>query len=184
MGTLSPDRNRSPSESFRLVYVGHVKQEKGVLELMEAVRRLGGDVVLDIYGPILGDISFKDLILGHSSYCGPVDPAVVPQLLGRYDALVLPTYYAGEGYPGVILEAYAAGLPVISTNWQCIPEIVTEDSGILVPPRDVDALVDAIRTMRMENLYHQFGAGVRTQAAFFDAQRWSDLYVEVSNDPA
>ena len=149
---------------------------------MDAVRQLGREVELDIYGPVFGGISAEELTSARSVYHGPVDPAAVPELLRRYDALALPSYYPGEGYPGVILEAYAAGLPVISTNWQCIPEIVTEESGILVPPRDVDALVSAIRKMSTGDLYQQFRAGARAKASSFDAVRWADVYVELSND--
>ncbi len=59
-------------------------------------------------------------------------------------AFVLPSLY-GEGMPMVVLEAMSAGLPVISTTVEGIPEVIREGrEGLLVPPDDVGALVAAV----------------------------------------
>ncbi|MGO9020343.1 MAG: glycosyltransferase family 4 protein [Syntrophobacteraceae bacterium] len=64
------------------------------------------------------------------------------------DIFVLPTYYPFEGQPTVIIEAMAAGCPVISTNHAAIPETVIDgETGILIPPRDSGALAEAILTL-------------------------------------
>ena len=57
-------------------------------------------------------------------YCDVVEPDNVLDVLWQYDALLLPTYQPGEGYPGVIIEACAVGLPVICTLWHRLPELV------------------------------------------------------------
>ena len=65
--------------------------------------------------------------------------------LAEYDALVLPTFYAGEGHPGVVIEAIVAGLPVIATRFRSLPELVEEGvNGVLVEPGDAGALAAAI----------------------------------------
>ena len=69
--------------------------------------------------------------------------ADIPQLLTLSDLLVLPSYT--EGLPLVILEAMAAGLPVVATPVGGIPEVVIhQETGFLVPVENVQALGDAI----------------------------------------
>jgi glycosyltransferase involved in cell wall biosynthesis len=60
----------------------------------------------------------------------------------RADVFVLPTFH--EGYGMVVAEALARGLPVISTPTGGIPELITDDAGILVPPGNVPALAAAL----------------------------------------
>jgi glycosyltransferase involved in cell wall biosynthesis len=72
-------------------------------------------------------------------FTGPVDRARKVELLREADLLVFPTYYKAEGHPWVIVEALAAGLPIVSTDRGCIRECV-DGNGRLVPPRDADGL--------------------------------------------
>ncbi|RTL69003.1 MAG: glycosyltransferase, partial [Hyphomicrobiales bacterium] len=73
---------------------------------------------------------------------GPM-PAREAFKLGR--ALVVPS--RAESFPYVVLEAGAAGVPLISTNVGGIPEIVAETGTTLIPPEDVEALADAMRAV-------------------------------------
>ncbi len=65
--------------------------------------------------------------------------------LSSNDFLVLSSNYETQGV--VLLEAFACGMPVVSTNVGGIPEIVNESNGILVPPQDPKKLADAMETM-------------------------------------
>ena len=65
--------------------------------------------------------------------------------LASSDFLVLPSNYETQGV--VILEAFACGMPAVSTNVGGIPEIVNESNGILVPPQEPEKLADAMQTM-------------------------------------
>lgn len=65
--------------------------------------------------------------------------------LASSDFLVLSSNYETQGV--VLLEAFACGLPVVSTNVGGIPEIVNESNGILVPPHDTEKLADAMQNM-------------------------------------
>ena len=61
----------------------------------------------------------------------------VPDLLNAMDIFVLPSY--SEGVSLALLEAMAAGLPVIATAVGGLPEVVTDgDNGLLIPPRDAE----------------------------------------------
>jgi glycosyltransferase involved in cell wall biosynthesis len=110
-------------------------------------------------------------------FLGLVSGKEKEELFLSSDIFVLPTYYPFEGQPTVIIEAMAAGCPVISTNHAAIPETVIDgDTGILIPPRNSEALSAAILT-----LVHD-GATFRqmSHAAF---QRYQEHYTaEKSND--
>jgi glycosyltransferase involved in cell wall biosynthesis len=61
------------------------------------------------------------------------------------DLVTLPSYM--EGCPNVVLEALASGRPVVATNVGGIPEIMSEEFGRLVPPRNPAALAEALRSV-------------------------------------
>lgn len=70
----------------------------------------------------------------------------VPALMNAADAFVMSS--AWEGMPMVLLEAHAAGLPIVATNVGSIPDVVvSERTGFLVPPRDPAALAEAMRRL-------------------------------------
>jgi len=73
----------------------------------------------------------------------------VKEILGVLDIFILPSLF--EGLPNVVLEAMACGKPVIATNVSGIPEIIVDhQTGILIPPKDSNAIVQAIFQM-LEN---------------------------------
>lgn len=76
--------------------------------------------------------------------------------LASGDFLVLPSNYETQGV--VILEAFACGMPVVSTNVGGIPEIVNDNNGILVSPRDPEKLANAIQDMLQT--YQNYDAGI------------------------
>lgn len=130
------------------IFVGQVKREKGIFDIIEALRGRD-DLRCDFYGQIvdrdrelfLGDISKQENI----RYEGVIEPGSVIDVIGRYDAFLLPTYHGGEGYPTVILEAFAAGVPVVTTEWRSLPELVENGvRGILVPIRSPDKICEAL----------------------------------------
>ena len=66
-------------------------------------------------------------------------------------ALLFPSYYPGEGYPGVVIEALQLGLPVIATNWKALPEIVIDQqNGLIIEARNADALCQAIALLNQD----------------------------------
>jgi glycosyltransferase involved in cell wall biosynthesis len=86
----------------------------------------------------------------------------VPDLLRSMDIFVLPSY--SEGVSLALLEAMAAGLPVIATAVGGLPEVVTEgENGLLIPPRDAPALAGALERLIADPAFAQhLGANART----------------------
>ncbi len=180
--TIMPrSSSRAPRGAERFVYVGHVKYEKGIKEIVEAARLLDDGPTIDIYGPLSPDIRPETLTGNNLSYRGVLASEAVVPTLGRYDVLLLPTYWKGEGYPGVILEAYSAGLPVIATRWGGIPEIVSEQSGILIEPRNSLALADAIRTLMHSSIrMSELRNGAALMAQKFSSSTWTQTFLDLS----
>lgn len=132
--------------SRKFVFIGLVCKEKGIEHILRFQREYGHDYLIDIYGPIL-DTQYQH-IKQNSYYKGVIEPQDVISVLANYDVLLLPTFYPGEGYPGIIIEANSVGLPVISTHWLAIPELViNEKTGILVAPDNYTELVQAIKML-------------------------------------
>jgi glycosyltransferase involved in cell wall biosynthesis len=107
----------------------------------------------------------------------------IPDLLRAADLFVLSSYLEGLGTS--VLDAMAAGLPVVATRVGGVPEIVKdEETGILVPPRDPEALAQAMARLADDpGMRERFGSKGRSHARNFDAdrtaQRTRDLYLEV-----
>ena len=93
---------------------------------------------------------------------------------------MLPTFYEGEGYPGAIIEAFSLGLPVISTHWKAIPEIVKDQqTGILIEPNTVEAFVKAIQFFNVVN-YSAFSKNARSYFQdYHDADAVNKRVVEI-----
>jgi glycosyltransferase involved in cell wall biosynthesis len=151
-----------------LLFLGRLGKGKGVFDLIEALARLviiypniklvlGGDGQLEVvraHAASLG-IATNVKILGWINNQDKYD------LLARSSMYVLPSY--NEGLPMSVLEAMAAGLPVVSTLVGGIPEAVTDGvEGYLISPGNVTALTDRLGCLlRNENLRRSMGEAAR-----------------------
>ena len=130
-----------------LVFVGELRMLKGVDVLIEAIVRLARDgrpVTATIVGEGADRPAFEAAVMAHKlgaavRFVG-AKPARAAFALGRL--LVVPS--RAESLPYVVLEAAAAGVPVIATHVGGIPEIFGPDAGDLVAPGDPVALANAI----------------------------------------
>jgi len=177
-GGIDPDSARCT----RFVFLGHLWRTKGIETMLEAAASLPVGCSIDIYGPTdeytPADVDMRGK--GRVRYRGVLTPEEVDAKLWEYDCLVLPTFHANEGYPGVIAEAFAHGLPVITTRWLAIPEIVDESCGLLIKPQDTNAFVRAVTALYNDpNLWHRLKEGARGRAPMFDHARWSRVFEEI-----
>ena len=178
-----PENVAKSATASKFVYIGHVKESKGIKILLETSKTLPEKISIDVYGPFFEGMTAKDFENYNVSYQGVLSPDQVPETLSKYDALVFPSFYIGEGYPGVILEAYACGLPVITTNWKEIPEIVDESSGLLIEPGDPDQLEIAILTLfESAEMNNRLQKGAYQKAAYFESKKWTHHFVELCNE--
>jgi glycosyltransferase involved in cell wall biosynthesis len=139
---------------FRLLFLGNLIPSKGPGVLLRAapeiLRRHPGTRF--VFAGAWRDPRFKRwaeaFVERHGlrdrvAFTGPVDRRRKAALLREADLLVFPTYYRNEGHPWVIVEALAAGLPIVSTDRGCISESVN-GNGRLVPEQDAGALAETL----------------------------------------
>lgn len=142
-------------EPYKLCTFSRVLKEKGIedaIESVKAVNELYGRIVytLDIYGQIDGNYKdrFKELeknFPSYISYKGTVDYENSVNVLKNYFALLFPTYYEGEGFAGTIIDAYAAGVPVIATDWKYNKEIIKDkQDGLLYDYKNKNKLKEIL----------------------------------------
>lgn len=133
---------------LRLVFLSRVIPEKGVEHAVEAVKMVneqaGGVVAtLDIWGPVAeGDSAWLEQTLKGArpavEYRGFLPPERIYAVLPDYDVMVFPTFYSGEGFPGVVVDAYVAGIPVIASDWHYNEEFVRDGhTGFIFRTGDV-----------------------------------------------
>ena len=81
-------------------------------------------------------------------YKGVLQPNEVIPTLKRYDALIFPSHYEGEGCPGILVEALLASLPIIASDWKYNNEFVTNgDNGFLCNPFNANEYIEAIKVL-------------------------------------
>ncbi|GEM_PF-6378704 len=139
--------------SVKFVYLSELRDGKGVRTLLEAFQELisqGFDAELDLYGPIRQDFDVETLgeyvSDPHIAYRGAIAHSRVQDVLHEYDCFVFPSEFETEGFPAVLVEAYAAGLPVIASDVSYNEELVERGrNGLVFRAGDVKSLVDAMR---------------------------------------
>lgn len=125
-------------------YVGRLVAEKGLDVLMEAARPLDVQLLIVGDGPERARLEGRAVAWppGKAVFTGAVAHEAVPDYLAVLDALVLPsrtTTAWAEQFGHVLIEAMAAGVPVVGSASAAIPEVVA-DAGLLFPEGDVEAL--------------------------------------------
>jgi glycosyltransferase involved in cell wall biosynthesis len=160
-----PQSRRAGAGEYFL-YVGRLSREKDVRTLLEAWRSIRAPLILAGDGPdrhALQAVAPAEVV-----FRGKVDPNEVTQLLTGARALIVPSRWY-EGAPRSVIEAYAAGVPVIATRFGALPEIVEHGvSGLLVPPGGTDGWVEAVETLMDATTAARLGEGA------FD--RWARLH--------
>ena len=154
---------RSPSNSFRILFLGNLFEDKGVMDLIDAVHALAlkssTPITLSLVGGWPDDVTRAKIEQRIASLPAHVTcPAPAPAFgkekwsaLANHDVFAFPSYYRSENLPLVIIEAMAAGPPVIASDWRGIRSLVEDRvTGLLVPPHDIPKLRDALQLLAQD----------------------------------
>ncbi len=144
----------------RILFVGRDEPRKGLSVLLAAFRRLPEETELVLVGP---SGSFGERVRA----LGRLADADLRRELARADVLVAPSL-GGESFGIVLLEAMAAGLPVVASDIPGYRQLVPAEAGRLVPPADPDALAAVLAGLLADaGLRRRLGeAGRRAAAAY------------------
>jgi len=164
-----------------LGFVGQLDERKGIRVLLAAFQRIKREIpnarlVFVGRGPLHEMI--ENEIKAHRWSDAVLLPGFWDDIVGvmqAIDILLLPSYW--EGFGIVLIEAMAAGKPVISTDTSSMPEIIVDDqTGYVVPPGDAEALAEhTIRMLQNSVLREQFGRAARQRVTeLFTMERMID----------
>jgi glycosyltransferase involved in cell wall biosynthesis len=146
---------------FRVLFLAHCTAEKGLWDAMDGVALLNGTLEkagsrvrahLTIAGEFLREEERQDFdarlrepaLAAAVTYAGFVRGETKARLLRESDCLCFPTYYYAESFGLVVVEAMAAGLPVVATRWRAIPELLPAGYPGFVPPRSPQAVAERL----------------------------------------
>lgn len=152
-----PHVDKYDDEKIHFLFISRIREDKGVTYILDCIRRLNeagyeNRFCVDFYGQIDRDYadyfnkSIKDL--HNAQYCQTVDLSDWNNYarLAPYHFMLFPTYWLGEGFPGVVIDAYVAGVPIIASDWNLNKEfIIDRETGIIVKVHDCDQLYEIMR---------------------------------------
>jgi glycosyltransferase involved in cell wall biosynthesis len=137
-------RQESTAAPLQIGYLSNITHEKGFVEFFEILATLqqqGIDFRAHIAGPVAPESSaqFQTLLgaAAYVEYCGPVYGEKKSQFYRQLDVFIFPTKYVNEAEPLVLYEAMDAGVYAIACDRGTIREMLTGDSGLVLPPADV-----------------------------------------------
>ncbi len=139
---------------LRCCVFSRIIREKGIEEAMGGIKlanmaKDGISYYLDIYGKIDEKYrgKFDNLIRKSNNvfYKGIVEQSKSSEVLKDYDVLIFPSYWHGEGFPGTLIDAIFASLPIVATDWNDNPSILgNEKNGLIVKIKSPEEIADAI----------------------------------------
>ncbi len=151
------EEKKNLEEKVKFVFVSRIIPTKGCNLIFESVQILNNKKLkkafdVSFYGPI--EESYKSEFFGkirnfsNIKYEGYLNLQEKEgyETLSSYDILLFPTFHKGEGFPGILIDAFIAGVSIIATDWNFNKEIL-EDKSIIIKPNNVNELIFA-----MENI--------------------------------
>ena len=144
-------QNHSNKLQLKICTFSRVSKEKGIEDAINVVRKVNTFLdkqaySLDIYGQIEEKYIDEFLLLKTKfppfiEYKGTVEYTQTVNTLKQYCFVLFPTQYRTEGLPGTVIDAYAAGLPVIASKWDSAQEIIEEgQTGYIYNMNDIEQL--------------------------------------------
>lgn len=164
----------------KFVFISQLYKSKGVDEILEASNMLSDEYQVDLYGPLRDDYTEEYFTKYKANYKGALKSNEVLNTLKDYDVLILASYYPGEGYPGVVIEALSIGKAVIVTDLESIKEMVDETCAIFVKPRNPEEIKDAILMFDDDN-YQSYSKNALLTFTNFDSDIQTNKFLEIIN---
>lgn len=175
--THIPDINKAAGQ-MRFVFLSRIIPEKGCSMILNCVEKL--NKVIDhekfdvtFYGPI--DSEYKETFyrcinsLPNANYAGFLDLTKKEGYdeLAKYSVMLFPTWWPSEGFPGIVIDAYISGLPVIASDWNFNKELIDESTGWIIPAKNEDALYESMHSVLHSKNVLEKATSCQKKAKFF-----------------
>lgn len=161
---LNIDYVQKTREEGTVLFVGHVIKTKGISELVKAAAITDKVKKLTIIGPIFEE-SYRMELQSFANekddgrwlnFIGELQSEDVFSHLQKCSIFCLPSYT--EGFPNAVIEAMAYACPIVATNVGAIPEIINNNCGICIPPKDIFSLKEALNNLLSDKIIsHNYG---------------------------
>ena len=173
-----PDNITWPKGEKKLLFIGRFDKQKGVDIFCDALRfldhRASGLLVGDY---VLGD-SNELTLPSNCLKLGWLSSEKLQSIYASADALIVPSRW--EGFGLVATEAMRAGLPVIASNVGGLSEVIEDKvTGVLIPPNDVQSLVDAVNCLDLHSLKKMGASGKNRFDNHFTIERVHNEILEL-----
>ena len=171
-----------PADGPTIFFVGRHEPRKGLAVLLDAVTKLPSDVRVWVAGDGPATAELREQTAGDErvEWLGRIDDAEVARRLRGADVFCAPSLH-GESFGVVLLEAMAAGAPVVASDLPGYRNVARADhDALLVPPGDAGALADALRrVLGGADLRRHLVAAGEARAAEFAMDRLAERYAEL-----
>ena len=149
-------KDRRESATMKFVFLSRIHPAKGCNYIFDAAKILNekgyeNQYIIDFYGK--PDETYKESFMekvksfNNVSYHGVLNLKENSgyDILATYHAMLFPTFHPSEGFAGVFIDAFIAGLPVLASNWAYNSECIKDgELGIIYPSHDTEALVQVM----------------------------------------
>lgn len=162
---------RSQQDEFVVLFAGLCSESKGILDFITTIKKchqVNSAIKGRVLGKIFGEKEEKAIAAacneGILRYEGVQTGEAKKEMFASSAVFLFPSFFESESFPTVILEAFSASLPVVSTNWRGIPDQVTNGlDGYIVNVHDTNTMASHITNLAATpSLYQQLASNARS----------------------
>lgn len=179
------DKHIKRDKKTHFVFLSRIEEYKGCTDIIKSVDILNkegyqGKFDVTFYGnksetPKYTE-KFHALVESHQevSYKGLLNLRDTKNYdeLAYYDVMLFPTYWHGEGFPGIVIDAYISSLPIIASDWNLNKDIIEDGkTGWIIPVHDVSALAEKMKyVIDNPTIVLEMAAKCRKKASEYDSR--------------
>lgn len=174
-----------------VLFLGGLIESKGFFDLLRAVPHVL-EQTTDVRFVFVGDRSLPEAgramewakaqsLDSHVAFLGPLSGDEKTRIFQESDVFAFPTWYPLEGQPVVVIEAMAAGLPILTTRHATIPDVLGEDGAVYVNKQDpADIAAKLLRLLNDESLRKNMGQKNQNRfLRYHTAEKFADSVARV-----
>ena len=170
---------------MHFVFLSRVEEYKGCSDIMASVDTLNAKGLEDkfdvtFYGRESEDeeyaVRFREMVgqRNNVSYKGILNLRDTSNYdeLSSYDVMLFPTCWHGEGFPGIVIDAYISSLPLIASDWNLNKDVIMDgETGWIIPAHDIDALTERmLYAMNHKDEVRRLSQNCKNAAAQYDSR--------------